>query len=123
MGSDDRDLVGLFFARARDLAGSEADLAELIAPWLGVRRDRTTVSAWISGRNNPPAFLLFSLARHYDLSLDELWMSAEEHRSLQEQLQEVRSHLVVVEAAVNQLLSVAGQRPMDFPRTAERDTG
>lgn len=119
MGSDDRDLVGLFFARARELAGSEKALAKLIEPWVGAQRSRTTVNAWVSGRNNPPAFLLFRLARHYGLSLDELLMDAEDHRTLQEQLHEVRSIVAELQQEMQRLLSVRGEEPMSFPEAAE----
>lgn len=125
MGIEDRELVGLFFARACELAGSEDNLAKLVSPWAkppgAEPYKRQAVNAWIIGRNNPPAFLLFALARHYGLSLDEFLLGAEERRTLQEQLREARTHLAAVEAAVNRLLAVAGQRPLDFAVGAERD--
>jgi hypothetical protein len=121
MRLDDATLVRRLFARARELAGGEARLAGKCEELTGQSYSRQAVNAWIIGRNDPPTALTFAVARHYKLSLDELFLEEDERRTLQEQIRELHDHLGIVQAHVDRLLALQGQPPMEFPEAAAQD--
>jgi len=119
MGPDYRQQVALFVARARQAAGSERALAEA-AREAGHEILRQGVNAWITGRNQPPGFVLFAFARKYGLSLDEFALD-DGRPDLQGEVHQLRTHLAIVQEHVQRLLVLQGQEPMEFPKEAQAE--
>ena len=73
MDKQARQAVRDFLLRARHHVetGSDQALAERISSYGLPGVKRPTVSAWIRGRNQPNAWILFALAVDLELSLDE----------------------------------------------------
>jgi hypothetical protein len=90
-------------ARARAKAGSGTKLARAIEPWYGPT-DRSTVDAWANGSSNPPAWVLFMLAREFTLSLDEEVLQVEDRRSLLDQVAELQLDMRAMQVQMARLL-------------------
>jgi hypothetical protein len=95
--------VGRLCAHARAQAGSGAKLARAIERWYG-STDRSTVDAWANGSGNPAAWVVFALAHQFGLSLDEFLLSADDRRSLQEQLGELRQDVQALQIQVARII-------------------
>lgn len=113
-----RAAVARFVARVRAKEGSGQALADALAPVTGGSLSRSTVDFWASGRNDPPAWLLFYMARHWKVSLDECAMDEEDRRALLDQIKELRQREAIIVSYVNRMLQSQGARPIDFGREA-----
>lgn len=113
-----RAAVARFVAHVRALEGSGQALADALAPLMGGSLNRSTVDFWASGRNDPPAWLLFYMAGRWGVSLDEFALADEDRRTLQRQIEELREREAIIVSFVNRLLIAQGQRPIDFGREA-----
>ena len=98
--------VARFVSQARSRAGSGAELTRVIEAWYGQngKPGRSTVDSWANGSNPPPGWVLFALARKYDLSLDEFALSDEDRRSLADQLAELRLDVQALQVEMARLL-------------------
>lgn len=95
--------VARVVAHARARRGGGAGLARAIMAFYGSGK-RSTVDAWVNGSSNPPAWVIFALARAEGISLDEFLMSEGDRRPLYERLAEVEGDIAALRVLVAQLL-------------------
>lgn len=107
MDAEGKASVTRFCARARDKAGSGTKLQELLSPWYQAK-NRSTVDAWANGSGDPPSWVLYTMARELDLSLDEFTIPEADHRSLREQIAELRADVQALQVQVARLLEQEG---------------
>lgn len=73
-----RKAVGKFVDAAQRQLGGRQELADWLGHW-EVRVKYQAVGQWITGRNDPPAWVLFLVADRLDLSLDDFAAGENEH--------------------------------------------
>jgi|SRR5215472_1882317 len=105
--------VSEFVLRARATARGSKALVRAIERETGDSYTTGAVDAWAQGRSSPPGHILFALARHYHLSLDD-FATGLEPVALHRQMKEVVHRLSVIRMRVDELLAVAGRPGIDY---------
>jgi transcriptional regulator with XRE-family HTH domain len=98
--------VRAFLSSAIQKVGGTQDKLAIWLTFEGYGVQRTTVSRWITGTNDPPAFVLFHIAAELHLSLDEFALGDPRHQSLAQRVGGLELQLTALLARLDQLVAV-----------------
>ena len=78
--------VGAFLTAASQKIGGTQDKLAIWLSFEGYSVQRSTVSRWVTGTNDPPSWVLFHIAAELRISLDEFAIGLPRDQSLAERM-------------------------------------
>jgi len=112
--------VSEFVVRARTTAKGSKALVRAIELETGDAYTTGAVDAWAQGRSAPPGPVLFALARHFHLSLDD-FATGLEPVALHRQMAEVIRRMSVLRLRLDELLADAGKEGIDYEMAVPKE--